>query len=154
MIQRIEKTGDIVKIPFDNGFFTYAQVLTDSLFAFYDSKTTYELQNICDVLNRPKLFTISVHASAVRAGSWKVVGKCELPEDSKTPHLFYKNKIMPIGHPPQYEIYQDGVMRDAMKKECIGLEYLFVWTRDKVEERLRDHYAGRQNFQANYYRIS
>jgi len=153
MIKRKEKTGDLIKVPFDEPYFTYAQYLTDTLFAFYDFKSVNDIQEICQVLDKMKLFTISVHASAVRSNRWKIVGSCELPENSKENFLLFKNKIIAEGQPAAYTIYKDGITRDATREECMGLEYLFAWTPEKVEERLRDHYAGRLNFQAEYYRI-
>lgn len=153
MIKRKEKTGDIIKVPFGENYFTYAQFLRDTIFAFYDCRTNVDMQEVCDVLRHKKLFTISVHATAVRSKRWTIVGSCDTPEDSKENPYLFKYRNMPQGHPPVYEIYKDGITKEATREECIGLEYLFAWTPDKVEERLRDHYAGRPNFIAEYYRI-
>lgn len=148
-----EKSGDIIKVPFDEGYFTYAQYLSDGLYSFYDIREKNDLSDLAMVLKSKKLFTIAVHASAIKKNGWSIVGNLALPEhDKKNPPLF-ANKIVPDGHPPSFRIYQNGESRDASREECVGLEYFFVWTPDKVEERLRDHFAGRPNFQAEYYRI-
>lgn len=153
MIKKKEKTGDIIKVPFDGKHFIYAQYLSDGLYSFYDIKVQKDISDLADILKAKKMFSIIVHSSALKKNGWAIVGNMHLPShDRENPPLFV-DKILPHGQKPAYEIYQNGQTRDASKEECIGLEYFFVWSPERVEERIRDYYAGRPNFQAEYYRI-
>ena len=73
------KVGDIVKIDLGDEFHTYARVLEEALFAFYDSRTR-EDPSIDEILSRPVLFIVSVMNHAVTRGRWKVVGNAQLNE--------------------------------------------------------------------------
>jgi hypothetical protein len=46
--------------------------------------------------------------------------------------------------PDQFRIYEKEKIRPATKQECIGLEREAGWDPTLVEDRLRDHYAGRR----------
>lgn len=145
MIKRKVNIGDIVKVPFDNGYFTYAQFLTDTMYSFYDCKRLEDTDVICSILNRKVLFTVSVDNSAVSNDGWSIIGSCEIPDHSKENPSLFQEEIALSGKKPTYLIYKDGISRRAKRKECIGLEYFFVWDAKSIEERLRDHYEGRPN---------
>jgi hypothetical protein len=43
--------------------------------------------------------------------------------------------------------------RPAAPEECVGLEGVAVWDPTHVEDRLRDHYAGRPNAHLAYMKV-
>jgi hypothetical protein len=50
-------------------------------------------------------------------------------------------------HPERYSLYDPntGVMKEADRKNCVGLERAAVWEAEHVESRLKDHYANKPN---------
>jgi hypothetical protein len=133
--------GDLVKIPLDDKWHVYARVLGRPLFAFYDSRTKAELP-FNEIKKRPILFKIWVMDRAIASGRWKVVGSYAL-EDSLTeiPEFFKQDPI----NRQNFSIYRKGQERTAAPEECAGLERAAVWDPEHVEDRLRDHYAGKPN---------
>jgi hypothetical protein len=131
--------GAILKVPLDERRHTYAQTLNEADFAFFDARTDKELP-IHDIISRPVLFREAVHKSAWNTGRWKRVGKAPLtPELSKPVPKFIQDKLQP----DRFSIYLGGDIRPATKEECVGLQQCSVWDGPNIEERLRDHYAGR-----------
>ena len=79
---------------------------------------------------------------AVTRGRWKRVGHKPISDaEARPPAKFIRDLLAP----GRYRIYEDGKMRKATRKECEGLEAAAVWDPEHVEDRLRDHYAGRPN---------
>ena len=71
-----------------------------------------------------------------------VVGNGPLENELRTPPPRF---IQDALRPDQFRIYENGKIRSATKEECLGLEREAVWDPEHVEERIRDHYAGRKN---------
>ncbi|MGA3210294.1 MAG: immunity 26/phosphotriesterase HocA family protein [Terriglobales bacterium] len=132
--------GDIVKIPLGNGTHIYARVLPDATFAFYDSHVSEELA-LQTVLERPVLFFVAVMDRAIMKGRWPIVGHISLDEKLQPPPKFIQDPI----NKDVFRIYENGQIRSATRQECVGLERAAVWEPEHVEDRLRDHYAGRRN---------
>jgi len=135
------KVGDIVKIDLGDEFHTYARVLEEALFAFYDSRTR-EDPSIDEILSRPVLFIVSVMNHAVTRGRWKVVGNAPLDEALKNPPPRFMQDAL---NPHSFSIYDKGVIHPASEGECVGLEREAVWDPTHIEDRLRDHYLGQPN---------
>jgi hypothetical protein len=134
--------GDIVRIDLGDGFHTYARVLAEALFAFYDGRVTDELA-IDRIIALPILFQIPVMDHAVKRGRWVVIGNEPLGDTLLDPPLFFMQDIL---HKDRFSIYErGGKIRPATKEECVGLERAAVWEPTHVEDRLRDHYAQRKN---------
>jgi len=132
--------GDIVKIPLGDGTHTYARVLRDASFAIYDSRVTEEVP-IEKVINRPVLFFVAVMDHAVKKGRWPIVGHFPLKDQLQPPPMFIQEPLSKN----TFSVYENGHIRPATREECIGLERASVWEPEHVEDRLRDHYAGRKN---------
>ena len=141
-LKRQQRTvGSIVKIPLENGFWTYARVLEIKM-AFYDAKTSQDL-DISEIVEKPILFFATVYDSAITKGFWEKIGK-KLPLEA---HLLdlpptYSQDIL---NPTKFEIHFDNYSRPATQEECLGLEVDSIWTYEGIEERLNDHYANREN---------
>jgi Immunity protein 26 len=133
--------GDIVRIALGDGFHIYARVLEEALFAFYDCRVPDELP-IAQIIASPILFFVPVTRNAVELGRWVVVGNAPLDSVLSNPPTRF---IQDIQRKNSFSIYDKGQIRPATKEECIGLECEAVWGDTHVEDRLRDHYAGREN---------
>jgi hypothetical protein len=132
--------GDIVKIPLGDGTHTYARVLPEASLAFYDSRETKELA-VEDVIKNPILFFVAVMHHAIKKGRWPIVGHVALNDDLQVPPRFIQDAL----DKNRFEIYEDGKIIRATRHECVELERMAVWEPEHVEDRLRDHYAGRTN---------
>jgi hypothetical protein len=132
--------GDIVKIPLGDGWQCYARVLPEAALAFYDSRNNRDLP-IEKVIERPVLFVVPVMHHAIKGGRWPVIGHIPLDDQVKSPPRFIQDPL----DKNIFRIYENGKMRPATREECVGLERAAVWEPEHVEDRLRDHYAGRKN---------
>jgi hypothetical protein len=139
--QQRRVVGDVIKIDLGDGTHSYACVLPDATFAFYDSRGKAELP-VEEIVGLPVLFQLSVMDHAITDGRWPVVGR--LPLNSEVTNVrprFIQDRL----RPDKFSIYEAGTIRPASREECDGLESAAVWEPSHVEDRLRDHYAGRSN---------
>ena len=142
MAKRQKRTlGDVVSIDLGGGFYGYARTLEEALYAFYDCHTKKVLP-VDEIVRSPVLFQVAVMDHAVKSGCWKVLGN--VPLDGallNPPARFIQDPL----RPDQFSIYEKGRTRPATGAEAVGLERAAVWEPGHVEDRLRDHYAGRKN---------
>lgn len=140
--------GQIVRIDLKDGTQAFARVLEEPLFAFYDRvyrrDESPSLEEICSL---PIAFKIWVMNYAVTNSVWEVIGRVPLsPSLKEVPPFFKQDAITGAvsiyqGIPelaPHYE-------KPATFDEVEGLECAAVWDPEHVEDRLRDHFAGRPN---------
>jgi hypothetical protein len=145
MSKRQQRTlGAIVKVDLGNGYHSYARILDKSNFAFYDIMTNEEILDFEVIISKPILFIIAVYDDVITKGHWLKIGK--LPLDKSLLNLPFKF-IQDMQNPEHVELYNpnSGEIRKASKKEIEGLECAAVWEANHVEERIRDHFAGKQN---------
>jgi Immunity protein 26 len=134
--------GDIIRVDLGDGFHTYARVLEEALFAFYDARVADELA-IDRIIALPILFKITVMDKAVTNGRWAVVGNTPLDDALLDLPPFFMQDIL---RKDPFSIYEKGgTIRPATKEECLGLERAAAWDATHVEDRLRDYYAKRKN---------
>jgi Immunity protein 26 len=138
--------GQVVKIDLKDGTCCFARVLKRPLFAFYGK--LYNLNDnpsIEEICKLPIIFKIDVMDYAISREIWQVIGHASLSDDLKILPRFFKQDMMSdelfIYHEipelaPSYQI-------PATYAEIQGLECAAVWDPEYVEERLRDHFAGR-----------
>ena len=140
-IRQRQILGDVVRIDLGDGFHTYGQVLAEADFAFFDARLKEEIP-VDQIVARPVLFIVAVMKYAVTRGRWLKIGKSP-PSDAlmKVRPQFIQDPL----HPDRFSIYERGNIRPAKKEECLGLDRAAVWDPSHVEDRLRDHYAGRKN---------
>lgn len=122
---------------------SYGRILNLGM-AFYDCRTSDEIENPEAIIASPILFIVVVYDHVIKSGTWEIVGYLPLEKELQTePPKFIKV----IGFDDKYEItYEDGSRKPATKEECEGLERVVAWDAEGVQERLNDYYAGRQNF--------
>ena len=138
--QRVTE-GAFVKVPLHGSIHAYARVIAEKSFAFYDCFTVEDLS--LDIIKECSiLFIIPVHQSALSSGRWEKIGT--LPLENKflsNPPMFMQDAL----NPSVFHIYENGEMRLASKKECVGLERFAEWEAEHVEDRLKDYYEGKPN---------
>lgn len=139
--------GAVLRVDLDGQWHTYARMLAKSSWiAFYDGRVT-TAEGPVEIVKRPVLFVVYVSPIAYDKGHWPKIGHVTL-------------EVAPIPIPNQFtqgigskacEIIDEfWNSRPASPQECIGLEPAAVWRPEHVEERLRDHYAGRPNWQVEH----
>lgn len=135
--------GSIVEIDLKNGNYCYAQILDDGL-AFFDLKIKEPLNDFNLLLDSPVLFVLSVYRDVISQGVWLKVSKLPLRKEFEVlPMQFIIDNL----HPDRFELYNPntGEITKTTKDKIIGLERASVWESNHVEDRLRDHYAGKPN---------
>jgi hypothetical protein len=142
--------GAVLRVDLDSQWHTYARILAHNpMIAFYDCRVSAPEEDLLAIVMRPVLFVLAVGGRASK-GHWPKIG--DVPLDTA-----------PIPIPDQF--MQDIVTgaceivdevfnrRPARPEECVALERVAVWDPVHVEERLRDHYAGRPNAHLAYMKV-
>jgi len=135
------QVGGIVKISLEAGLHTYARILEMPLVTFYNSKSNADL-SINDIISWPILFKIWVMKHVITSGRWPKVGY--LPLEKPLREIPTLSKQDPL-NPSKIYMYRGGKEYPATREQCEQLERAAVWEPEHVEERLKDHYAGRPN---------
>lgn len=140
------KPGQFVEIGLGGGQRAFGRVLMEPLFAFYDYQVTDDtLPGLAELAALPIAFRIWVTNYVVTKNRWKVLGTLPLSADLRIAPDFFKRD--PISG--RLSIYNDDFApsyeRPATWAECEPLECAAVWDGEHVEDRLRDHFAGRPN---------
>jgi hypothetical protein len=139
------REGDVLKIALGDSCHSYAQVSGDPLIIFFEGAFADDLP-LSRVPHLPVLFRIWVHDDAIKKGLWPVVGSQLLtPENAAEPFFYKQDAITGALSLYHSKFEQTGWERPSSATECEGLECAAVWDAEHVEERLRDHYAGRPN---------
>lgn len=133
-------SGSVVRVPLDGDLYGYGLVLDEPLIAFFDIRASVE-QPLDDIVASPVLFKLWVMNSAITRGRWEVVGKVGVPEEMRQSPVFFKKDAMN----GKLTLYHDGQETPATREQCVELECAAVWEPQHVEDRLRDHFAGRPN---------
>jgi hypothetical protein len=139
------KTGDLLRIDLGDGAHSYAAVSTTPLVVFFDYNTLADLPPR-DVLGLHVAFRIWVFKSDLSSGRWPRVGKLDMPSEwLEQPVMFKQDKISGALALHHERFAASGFETAATLSECEGLECAAVWAASHVEDRLRDHFAGREN---------
>ena len=88
------------------------------------------------------LFRIWVMRKALTCGQWPRIGRVDVPAELTSRPWFFKqdpiSKALSLTRTGAEEI-------PATLESIAGLECAAVWSANHVEDRLRDHFAGRPN---------
>ncbi|GAB4512550.1 MAG: hypothetical protein Tsb0026_16570 [Sulfuricaulis sp.] len=139
--------GDIVRIDLGDGYFGFGRKLA-SVWAFYDLRTQDEVTPK-EVLKHPVLFKVwAGEQKGLEMGTWKILGNLPLIEAERQPVPFFKQDILDPTHIAIYMSNSPGLDSEkeeipATWEEIQGLEDVGVWYTPYIEDRLRDHFAGR-----------
>jgi hypothetical protein len=139
-----EIPGGIMKIKFDDKLHSYGRILRYGDIAFYDLATEADVNDLGVIIKSPIIFKGIVDVGGVQHGRWPIIGVLPLEEELQNTKYYLEE----IGRPIMCKIIENGQIRYRVpKEECIGLEIGVIWSPEGAEERLRDHYAGRENIQ-------
>lgn len=139
------KVGQIIKIDLHNGSQALGLVLDEPLVAFFDR----EFKDVFDydIEKLPVAFILMVMNNAITSGRWEVLEVKEVPHTLQAKPKFCKQDEIS----GDISIYQEidelapYYERPAEPAEWHNLETAAVWEAEHVEDRLRDHFAGRDN---------
>ncbi|RYF10583.1 MAG: hypothetical protein EOO77_21235 [Oxalobacteraceae bacterium] len=147
------REGDLLKIDLGDGRQSYAQVAAEPLIVFFERASADDLAPE-DVSRLPVLFRLWVANHAVTRGRWQVIGRAPLGPEIRLEPFFYKQDAV-TGRLSLYHSMFSATdwERTATLGECDGLEAAAVWEPEHVEDRLRDHFAGRPNKWVDSLRI-
>ena len=138
----IFEPGVLLRVDLDDQWHTYARMLARSpKFAFYDCRVSRPAEDVLTIVKRSVLFVLAVNERA-SSGHWPKIGHVPL---EMAPVPIPNEFMQDIGTGACQIVDEAFNTRPAKPEECVGLERVAVWDPVHVEERLRDHYAGRPN---------
>jgi hypothetical protein len=142
--------GAVLRVDLDSQWHTYARILARiPMIAFYDCCVSAPVEDCLAIVMRPVLFVLAVGRGASK-GHWPKIGDVPL----ETAPILIPDQFMQDIITGACEIVDEVFnSRPARPEECIALERAAVWDPAHVEERLRDHYAGRPNAHLAYMKV-
>lgn len=132
--------GSIVKIDMGDGAWCFGQCLMRPIIGFFDLKVG-EPPPIEELVKRKFLFCLPVMLYAITQGMWVKIGKATFDRKSAESLKFFKQD--PISG--RFYISDNVADVPASYEDIIDLERDAVWDPEHIEDRLRDHFAGRSN---------
>jgi hypothetical protein len=133
--------GAFVRIPLDDGSFGYGRLLEFPYTAFYDLRTDISTADIDAIAERPVLFTLAVHKSAL--DGWEIIGSKPLEEPLRQPVVQFMQDTADPSHCTIVD--SAGNERPASPEDCVGLERVAVWEAKHIRDRLLDTLMHRPN---------
>ncbi len=138
------------RIPLkEEGMYAYGQVATDVDSIFFDHQDKEDIwTDPLEILEKPIAFYATVDRYVLKEGLWEILGVYPVkPEHQVFPESFgydvFKNR---------YFFWRDNKAKGFPDKipctveETYGHEYLTSYGHGSIEQRLRDHFAGRPNY--------
>ncbi|MEO9341137.1 Imm26 family immunity protein [Mesorhizobium sp. SB112] len=142
-VKKVRKAeGDIFKVPLDETYHTYAVSLLHPLFGFFDARTSKEIEPE-EIEKSAIIFSVWVMDYAAKDGLWTKIGRTENFLDYKRDHRVFKQDVL-SGRITSY-CDRDGSEFPIDYETACNMEAAAVWDPHHVEERLRDHFAGKSN---------
>jgi hypothetical protein len=143
--ERPLKPGTVKKIHLGEGYFIYGRELSNAFVAIYDSRTQIDLP-LTEIIASPVLFIVSVTFSTLEG--WEDIAFIPLTQGEFTLPRGYvwvvyesikKSPKLHIAFPDRLFTYYPATPNDVKGLEVGGMR----WENYHVENRIRDHYAGR-----------
>ncbi|WP_312404247.1 Imm26 family immunity protein [Rhizobium sp.] len=138
---RKAKRGDVFSIDLGDGSIGYSMALTPPLYVFFGCRTP-DVVPLLEVLKFPISFRCCVYDNVVKSGRWKLIGS-SFPDPSLDEIVFFRKDLLS----GSIETYNENGLpsRKISADEARLLEPAAVWTGDQIEDRLKDHFAGKPN---------
>lgn len=140
--------GDLIKIPYKQGWHTYGRLLVDKSYAIYDCPSEEDRKDYNNIIQSDILFTAQVDVFAVKEGYWKKIVNIPLEDKLKN---FYPRYFNPSPTSMEsrnfYEVYKDEI-EDAIRKDWIKtgkIQLAGIHGRIHIESRINDYYNGIRN---------
>lgn len=144
------KIGTYLRIPLSDGSFGYGRVLEFPYVAFYDLRTDSPVADLAQIDARPVLWRLSVRITGGH-DRWPKLGLAPLTGAVAEPVAFFTQDDDVIDSCEVYD--SEGMSRRARPEECVGMERSVNWDARHVEERLLDHFEGRENESVERFRV-
>ncbi|CAO5682718.1 MAG: hypothetical protein HEEMFOPI_01764 [Holosporales bacterium] len=147
-----EKIGMVFRVPLiENNQYAYGQVATKCDYIFFDH-LDYENQwtPVEDIIEKPIAFYATVDTYVLKKGLWEILGIHPVKQENQTfPESFGYNTFKHTYY-LDVTIKKDGknvlVQKPCTVEETYKHEMLASWGDDHIEQRLRDHFARRPNY--------
>ena len=141
--------GSVLRVDLDHQWHVYARILARTRIAFHDCRVSAPEKDFLKIVKTPVLFVLAVGGRADK-GHWPKVGHVPLEMASiPLPEQFMQDIVTGACR----IVDQSFNDRPAKPEECIELERAAVWDPVQVEDRIRDHYAGRPNAHLAYMKV-
>lgn len=129
--------GEFVAIPIDDAF-GFARLARKLRTALYDLRLP-SVPSLEQIERAPILCTIGAVPIAMASKRWKVIGQKPLEQALLAPVKVFRH---PQGS-SYVDIYEEGEFKPYAGEDLTKMECLAAWEPRHVEERLRNHFAGR-----------
>lgn len=147
-----KKVGMVFRIPLnENNHYAYGQVATDVDNIFFDHlDVENEWTPIEEILEKPVSFYATVDRYVLKEGLWEILGVYPVkPENQIFPESYGYNR-----YKNTYYLYKDIkengknvlIKEPCTLEETYGRELLSSWGHGSIEQRFRDHFAKRPNY--------
>jgi hypothetical protein len=138
-----QKPGQVLRIPLGDGTYGYCQMVDKVRHAFFDFSDNGEKSDIEKILSSKMIFKCTVDSYVINKGYWEIIGSFPIKE-----HLtIYEKSFSYNHHSNRYQIFKQGTgFIPASWEEIKDLEPFASWGHTHIEQRLRDHFAGRPNY--------
>lgn len=140
-----EKIGMVFRVDLkERDAYAYGQIATDTKYIFFDHIDTKDKWiPVEEILEKPMAFYATVDRYVLKEDLWEILGIWPVkPENQVFPE--------PFGYDPfkkTYTIFKNGVGNvPCTLEDTYGRECLASWGHGSIEQRLRDHFAGRPNY--------
>jgi len=138
-----KKIGSVFRINLkENGMYAYGQIATKSRNIFFDHfDKEGEWTPVEDIIQKPLAFYLTFDWYILKEGIWDILGVWPVkPENQVFPEDFGYDSWRKT-----YFIWENNC-RPCTLEETYGRELMSSWGHIFVEQRLRDHFAGRPNY--------
>ena len=140
MTRQQRKVGMVVRIPVDERYDGFAQILKAPEIAVLNIfRPRHVSPSNLELETAPSLFRVWVMNRALTSGRWRKVGITSMRREFDEPTSRFKR--YPITG--KLSLYFNGVDHPAQPIECAGLEPAAVWSAEHIEQRLQDYLRGR-----------
>ena len=139
------KVGMVFRVPLGEDLYGYGQIANETEEIFFDYVDNAKNVNIGNLLNHKVIFKIVVQNGPLHDGIWEVLGLYPVVEQNATRKDRFNYDFMK----ERYVIVKEDMTEVPSTPEEIrklGLECFAAWHYTNVEDRLRDHFAGRKNY--------
>jgi len=145
-----KKIGMVFRVPLhEESSFAYGQVATDVDNVFFDhTDKDGTWTPVEEILSKPVIFSLTVDHYVLKQGLWEVLGIWPVnPEHQVEPEeLFGYDNLK-----EKYFFWRDNGKKEYCTLDDVrGYETLTSWGHGGVEQRLRDHFAVRPNYDITY----
>lgn len=144
--------GDILKVPFMEGYHTYARFLHYGDYAFYGCKTpNTESKSPEEIIQSEILFTAHVNDNAFKKDGWEVVGN--IPLESHLERFAARYFIPAATNETNitfYKVYRQEILQ-AIEKDWIGdgkMQMGGIYDPIHIQDRLIAYYT-KQKYEDN-----